>query len=350
MSATNGLLRSRSRLIGICMVLMLVVMAVSASAASAKPKKPAVGYVAIGDSLGFGYTQQKFEEYYPAENPANFEGGYVNVIAKKLAAKEKTAGFSVAIENFSCPGELTAGMLGHNPALGGAAGAENNPCTWHNVFGFPRHTEYGPVSQTEAMIGALTTPGAPPVHLITINMGANDELKIVSMCKEKSYDEANGFTGGPFECLVVEAGEKGHFYPGGLFAHIIHNIGTVIGVARHYGYTGVIGILGYYNPQAEILPGSDSLQKKLNEVFESVVAKGELGPGPEFNPQNKNEAARICSFTEECNEHDKKVNLEKEVGHPVTAEEAANYPVGDIHPTPLGYQHLGKVLGTALGL
>jgi hypothetical protein len=67
------------------------------------------------------------------------------------------------------------------------------------------------------------------------------------------------------------------------------------------------------------------------------------------NPQNRSEPARICKFTEECNPFDKKRNLEKAVGHPVTAEEAEKDPEGDIHATPLGYKTLGSVLLKALG-
>jgi hypothetical protein len=258
--------------------------------------------------------------------------------------------------NLSCPGETTEGTIGHNVALGGGAGEEFNPCAYHNVDGFSMHTNYGPVSQLEAAIGAVTGP--VPVKLVTINMGSNDELHMVAKCSSGVYDAEQGFNG-LLECIAVEAGPGSHTYPGvGLFGHIIHNVGDVIGVLRAYGYTGPVGILGFYNPQAKLLPGSDALQKAFNEAFQGAVTGGALGAGvvygnpfSKFNPKNvTTEGERICEYTEECNAFDKKVNLEEKLGHAVTAEEASHYPVGDIHATPLGYQRLGAVLAHALGI
>jgi lysophospholipase L1-like esterase len=364
MSATNGLafsLRSRSRLIGCCMALVLLASALIASSASAKPRTlNPTAYVALGDSLAFGYTEQKFDENYPTESPSAFEGGYTNILAAKLAKAEKGAGNALALDNLGCPGEVSDGLIGENPAIGGggtANGANDSaPCAYHNVDGFPMHVEYGSASQLEAAIGLVVTPHAPAVKDVTINIGSNDELAVVHACATPSYDEAHGFTGGLDECLVVEAGESGTYYEKGLFHHVIANIGDVIGVLRHEGYTGPVGVLGFYNPQAEILPGSDAIQKKLNETFEYEIGTEAFGPGvvyanpfPIINPQNKNEAAKICEYTEECNEFDKKANAEKAYGRSVTAEEASHYPEGDIHPTPAGYAVLAKVLYKALG-
>jgi lysophospholipase L1-like esterase len=344
MSATNGLafsLRSRSGLIGCCMALVLLASALFASSAGAKaPLKP-TAYVAIGDSLAFGYTEEKFDLNFPLEPVSAFEGGYVNVFAKKLAAAEKHAGNALSTIDLGCPGETSDGVIGHTEALGGGAGAEYDPCAYHFADGFPLHTEYaalGGSSQLEAAIGAVSTQ---EVKAVTINIGSNDELATVHKCEEASYDEAQGFAGGPLECITVEAGEGGHEYPGGLFKHIILNVGDVIGVLRHVGYAGPVVVLGFYNPQAEILPGSDALQSKLNEAFEGTIylAKA-FGPGvtyanpfSTFNPQNKNEPTKICQLTEECNPFDIAANKNGE---------------GDIHPTPLGYEKLGRLAYKAL--
>ena len=355
MSATNGLavsLRSRSGLIGCCMALVLLASALLASSASAKtPLKP-TAYVAIGDSLAFGYTQEKFDLNLPTESPGEFEGGYTHFVAKKLTGKEKHAGNSLNLVNLGCPGETSDGVIGH--ALGNA-GPEYNPCAYHNLAGFPLHVAYGGASQLEAAIAAVSNPSVP-VKLVTINIGSNDELETVSKCQNPAYDAEQGFTGGLFECITVEAGLSGHEYPGGLFKHIITNVGTVIGVLRAYGYAGPVVVAGFYNPQAELLPGSDALQIKLNEAFEGTILLAKaFGPGvtygnpfPAFNPQNKNEPTRICAYTEECNAFDKKVNLEALLKEPVTAEQAAGYPVGDIHPTPLGYEKFGAIVFKAI--
>ena len=92
MPAMNGSVsfRSRGRLIGCCMALVLLASALLASSASAK--KPVLNptqYLALGDSLAFGYTQEKFNNNYPTEEPSTFEGGYGQHSGEKLAAAEK---------------------------------------------------------------------------------------------------------------------------------------------------------------------------------------------------------------------------------------------------------------------
>jgi lysophospholipase L1-like esterase len=382
MPAMNGLDVSfrKGRLIGCCMAVALVIAGLLASSASAaKTPLTPTNYVALGDSISFGYSQQKFEENYPAESPTAFEGGFVNLLAKKLASLEKKAGNQLSTINLSCPGEVSDGLIGTNPELGGGGTSKNgessdaSPCLYHNAQGFPRHFEYGSVSQLEAAIGIVTgslgggSLGA--TKYITTQIGSNDELAVVAACESAKYNEERGFTAGLDECLTVEAGEEGTrpgatkekpYFEKGLFHHIIANTGDEIGVLRHFGYTGEVGILGFYNPQAIVLPGSDAIQKKLNETFEYEVATEAFGPGVVYadpmykiNPQKKTavEQKAICKYTEYCNEHDKKANLAKAEGKEygeVSEEEAAKYPIGDIHPTEKGHKLFAKLLYEAL--
>ncbi len=340
---------AKARLIGCCMAAVLMVSAVLASTASAK--KPETTYIGLGDSLAFGYTQQKFEENFPTENPEAFEGGYVTILGKKLAKLEKEAGNKMSTVNLGCPGELSDGLIGHNEAFGGGPGEEFNPCAYHNVTGFPLHFEHGSSSQLEAAFGVVSAnPSATKV--VTINIGANDELKIVSLCQNPAYLEEQEFSNF-LECVETEAGEAGRFYPGGAFHHIIANTGQAIGVLRAAGYTGPVAIVGFYNPQTFILPESDLLQEVLNFSFEEAITEGKLGPGvvyanpfPTINPQ-KNEPLEhetICKYTEMCNAHDIEVNNKKQ-------EEKGETPrnEGDIHLTPKGYKLVAKLIYKALG-
>ena len=384
MPAMNGSAVSfrMGRLIGCCMAAVLLVSALLASSASAKkaPLTP-TNYVALGDSISYGYSQQKFEENEKTgENPAAFEGGFVNLLTKKLAALEKKSGNGLTSINLSCPGEVSDGLIGTNAAIGGAGTSQNgeasdaSPCLWHNAEGLPRHFEYGPASQLEAAIGITTGSiggGAlGATKFVTTQIGSNDELAVVAACESTKYNEERDFVGGLAECLTVEAGEEGTtragaakeapYFVKGLFHHIIANTGDEIGVLRAEGYTGIVGVLGFYNPQAIVLPGSDQIQKKLNETFEAEITGGAFGPGvvyadpfSKINPQKKvaTEQTAICKYTEYCNEHDKKANLAKAEGksfEEVSAEEAAHYPVGDIHPTEKGHKLFTKLLFEAL--
>lgn len=354
MPAMNGSAVSfrKGRIIGLCMAAVLVVVALFASSASAmKAPLTPTNYTALGDSLAFGYTAEKFnntkEEGAP---PSAFEGGYANVLNAKLAKLEKKEGNQLSLINMGCPGEVSDGLIGENKSLGGGGQGngkpDSSPCAYHKA-GFPLHFNIGSGSQLESAIGVVTTPGTfGATKLVTVNIGSNDELAVVKACTTPAYLAEHGFGGGPFECLTVEAGESGTYYEKGLFHHIIANTGDVIGVLRAFGYAGPVAILGFYNPQSFILPGSDSLQKQLNETFEGVVAAKTFGPGvvyanpfPLFNPQKaKTEKARIAKYTEECNP-----NVQNFQGGADPGCE------GDIHPTPLGYKKLAAVLYTALG-
>jgi lysophospholipase L1-like esterase len=341
-------MRLKVRLIGCCMAAVLLVSALAASSASAK--LPETKYVALGDSLAFGYSQEKFELNFPTEPISAFTGGYAELLGKKLGKLEKEAGNNLETYNLSCPGELSDGLIGHNPALGGGSGAEFNPCAWHNEDGFARHFEYGPVSQLEAAFG-IVSASPTTTKDVSINIGSNDELKIVGLCETPAYDEEQGFASLE-QCLITEAGEEGHFYSGGLFKHIITNTGDVIGVLRSAKYEGPVAVLGFYNPQAFLLPGSNVLQRQLNEAFEGAIAAGDLGPGvvyanpfPKINPKNEaKEHETICEYTEECNAKDIAANNKKQ-------EEKGETPrnEGDIHPTPAGYKLLARLLYKALG-
>jgi lysophospholipase L1-like esterase len=387
MTAKNGWAGSFRRAFGICLALALIGSAIMASTASAKkPVLPANNYIALGDSISYGYSQQKFEESIAKGepgNPALFETGFVNLLSKKLAKIERQSGHSLVTANLSCPGEISDGLIGENAELGGHGegnGAnDSQPCGWHNADGLPRHFEYGPVSQLEAAVGIATGAigggSLGTTNWVTLQIGSNDELAVVHACLTPSYDAEKGFAGGAEECLLHEAGPEGFYYKGGLFGHIITNLGDTVGVLRHFGYTGRVAILGFYNPQAIILAGSDVLQKKLNEtITEYITPKAEggkeaFGPGvviadpfSTINPQKGNtvEGKAICKYTEECNPHDKYVDFvkyleahgmshaEAEAYAEAHKKEAEEFPEGDIHPTHKGHQLFAKLLLAAL--
>src|SRR5262249_28187676 len=139
-------------------------------------------------------------------------------------------------------------------------------------------------------------------------------------CANPTYLAEHGFSSF-IECVEKEAATT-------LFPMIIRNIGLTIGVIRNTGYTGPIGLLGFYNPQSFLVSGSDGLQKQLNEAIEATVeAKlfgekvGFANPFKKTNPQGKKsqtvnqkklaELAAICLYTEECNPFDRKLEAEK---------------------------------------
>jgi lysophospholipase L1-like esterase len=381
MSAKNGSMRS-FRLLGCLMVVAMLASALFASVASAmKPAPTPTAYLALGDSLSFGYkaatfnanqaankahceagttaaekseTELAYAEKALCEPASSFEAGFVGYFGEKHAKAEKKAGHTLATVNLSCPGETSDGLLG--PALGGTS--EPSPCAYHNLLpseGFPLKIEFGhTASQLEAAIGLITTKSAGDVTAVSLQIGSNDELHVLGKCQSSAYRAAHSFTS-IIQCAEHEAGPEGYALEGGLIHHILVNIGTTIGVLRSgegANYQGKIVLLGFYNPFATILSGSDKLVKILNENLEALAGSETnvvvAQPFPLVNPEAplytesetakekeqkiKKESAAICKYTEMCGTG--KIPLA--VG-------------GDIHPTAKGYKAMGKLLVTAFG-
>jgi len=364
MSAMNGLAASSRRMTGCLVVLALLASALFASSANAMKTTKPTAYVALGDSISFGYKQKTFiknqennaaacakHEQAACEPPASFEPGFVGDFGKELAKAEKAAGNTLTTFNLGCPGETSGGLIGNGPLGSGiealrASKSEfslhlSAPCGYHNVDGFSLKTEQGPVSELEFAVGLLKAG----VHIsaVTIQIGSNDELASIAQCENPAYDAEQGFKNGFKECVEVEVSLAGHQYPGGLFTHILTNIGVSIGTLRNFGYTGPVAVLGFYNPNALELPGSDALQEALNGELEKTVAEGAYGPGVAvapimntFNPGHgvemnfAEEKRAICKFTEECNKFDK-----EKTGK------------GDIHPTKRGYKIMAEAIAKA---
>src|SRR5215217_7302455 len=136
----------------------------AASAADPPPKfnPPKRYYLALGDSLAFGYQFQTFNQHYPAEPPAAFATGYVDVLGGMLQQIKP----GIETVNLGCPVETTATFI-----AGGC---------FYTASGFALHTAYpGP-----QLAAALAFLGAHPgqVSPITLNLGTNDLNALIAFC------------------------------------------------------------------------------------------------------------------------------------------------------------------------
>ena len=393
--------RSHGRLIGCLMALALTLSALvfaSTAAAGGPPPTPTKAYLALGDSITFGYTHEKFNANYPNENPAFFEQGFDNFFYKDLK-KPTEIGNGIELVNDGCPGETSDGLVGHNGSFGGGPGAEYNPCAYTFTNHLPLHnggyynpTSHEPVSQLEEAYSLLTandpyTAKPDEVDAITLNIGSNDELAGVATCKasvaaeygSKGYSEGYPGSGkhfGPAAGQPEPAGSPEAALQNCLgfnsltktFPHIVANLENVINVIESAGYTTKpIVLLGFYNPDGLLLRGSDGLQVKLNEDVEKMITKlassgytnlhfanpfpkfnnkgsetvaewGKPIPPPGAEPIPANEKGTICKYTEMCNQSVQ----EGSTGVPET-----EYKNGDIHPTLAGYTLLGALVNDA---
>jgi lysophospholipase L1-like esterase len=171
---------------GAAVVLMLLVSACSSQTAAGgahpmiavTPSPPPVvqvsgepGYLALGDSIAFGYRPlPSFADY---RNPAAFTA-YPEDVARAL---------KLNVVNAACPGETTASMLN--------TGAPSNGCET-NARGGPGYRRIAPLhvsyrgSQLSYAVRYLQQH--PDTQLVTIGIGAND----LFLCQETTADHCAG--------------------------------------------------------------------------------------------------------------------------------------------------------------
>src|SRR6516225_5659513 len=156
MQATNGFsvpLLSRNRLIGCAMAVMLVLSALAFASSARAEEAPSQTYLALGDSLAFGFSQQLFNENIPFESPTAFEHGYTN---DYLGNKVKEG---LQLTNKGCPGETTDSLIGNGPLAAALKIPGESPCAYHKV-GLPLHSEYGGKSQLESAVETIAVDAA----------------------------------------------------------------------------------------------------------------------------------------------------------------------------------------------
>jgi lysophospholipase L1-like esterase len=276
----------------LALIVALVALVALTLAPTAGASKPHQTYLALGDSLAFGYSQAKFNELFPTEPASAYDTGYVDDFGHVLQLFQP----GVQTINDGCPGETTDSFI-------------KGPCEYG--LAFPLHHAYsgGPLSSqlSDALNVLSTHPNA--VTPITIDIGANDALGLIEgTCKLEA------------KCIEEHAPA--------LFAHVVGNLGLILADLRGSAPHAKIIVLGLYNPFGETIPGADALTAKLNALEASVAAS--VGarfadPLPVFNPPGKLEQVTLCTLTNICTS------------------------LKDIHPTDLGYAVLGGlVLGQYL--
>jgi lysophospholipase L1-like esterase len=210
MSATPTTVR---RLLALT-VAVAVVAAVGAGASSANPVNGSDAngtYLALGDSVAFGYVPP---EAVPAPNylDAHSFVGYPEFLAQQLDER---------VTNASCPGETSTSMLVAGAQSNGCENSPGSPGGYRTVF--PLHAQY----QGTQMDYALHYLAAHKhTHLVTIDIGANDAF----LCQETTPD-----------------GCSSQAELGGVANEIATNIGAIFHELRSAGYTGPIVSLAYYS-------------------------------------------------------------------------------------------------------
>ncbi|MDE3070602.1 MAG: SGNH/GDSL hydrolase family protein, partial [Acidobacteriota bacterium] len=286
----------------------LAVAATLATAPTAGAASIGRTYLALGDSLAYGFHEAQFAEQFPHVQPETFDEGYVNDFAGLLGLLHP----GIGLINDGCPGETTESMINGSGITGFCAGGPHGspfPYVW-------LHHPYGATSQLGDALAILHED--PNVSPITLDIGANDALQfLASQC---GFPAADHCTEAQF---IAE------------FGHIAGNTAYILGQLRAAAPHAQIVLLGLYNPYPGVpSEGADKLTAGLNKALAAAAASvpgtSFANPEPLFNPSiifggsETLDYRTICAFTAMC---------PGGTFNPTS-------PHADIHPTTLGYRVL----------
>ena len=115
----------------------------TSTSSAARFNPPGRYYLALGDSLAFGYQQARFDSNFPLEPAGAYNTGYVDHFATMLTNLRPT----IQTINDSCPGETSNTFL-------------NGGCQYSS-FGFALHNSYSG-SQMDAALAFLQAHRGTP--------------------------------------------------------------------------------------------------------------------------------------------------------------------------------------------
>jgi len=305
-------IRARARLLVCAAVVVAFGALVLAPAAGAFG--PGKTYLALGDSLAYGYHQAQFQNELKEHgfvNPANFNDGYVDDFAAAL----KLLNPKLQVVNDGCPGETTETFIkgsgvGPEFCAGGPTGTPFPKAFLHHAY---------PGTQLEDALAVAKEAGT---DTITLDIGANDILQFL------------GHTCGfpvTFSCTEAEVEAE--------IGHVVTNIAVILGQLRAAAPEAKIVFVSQYNPYPTVLAPEgrgDATVEALNAAIKSVATgfnvkfantarvinfSGTHG-GPEAG-----DIPTVCAFTAMC---------------PGGTFNPAS-PEADIHPTKAGYAAMAGV-------
>jgi lysophospholipase L1-like esterase len=181
----------------------------AASSPAASSTADGGAYLALGDSVPFGYRGGEQPTSYAA--PTGFVG-YPELVGEQLG---------LDVLNASCPGETTASFSDTT--------AQSNGCE-HDASGgpgfrtaFPLHVPYDSPDQSQLDLAVRTLKDTPDVQLVTLQLGANDGF----ICQATTPDRCGA------EIISVAT-------------TVQDNLTTILSTLRDQGYAGPIVVVSYY--------------------------------------------------------------------------------------------------------
>jgi lysophospholipase L1-like esterase len=261
------------------LLLMLAGTTIAASAQGASEPR----YLALGDSVSFGFITQAGFEYINADNFIGFptytgQGAKLNII------------------NAACPGETTGSFL--------SSTAPDNGCREFRTLGAQLHVSY---NSTQLAFALAFLKSHPSTRLITVGLGGDDVLLLRAAC-----------LGDPF---CIETGLST------VLAEVTANMETILTDLRATGFTGTIIVVNYYSVDYSD-PAETGLTIALNDALAAAAAQA---GGVVADVFTAFQTATAPAGGKTCN-----VGL-------LNASPASEFTC-DVHPSQSGQMLIGKVV------
>lgn len=190
------------------------------------------GYLALGDSVSFGYMESTVTPAPDYTNAANFVG-FPEVVASDLHLK---------LTNLACPGETSSSLI-NDKAQSNGCETSPNPSTPGYRAAFPLHVKY---SGSQLSYAVKFLKKNPNVRLVTLMIGANDYF----LCQETTADHCAS----PLEQIGVV----------GTVAKNVRKIVTTLRDRAHYN--GQLVIVDYYSISSALATATAGLNKETNQA------------------------------------------------------------------------------------
>ena len=250
------------------------------------------GYLALGDSVAFGYRPSAVTPPADYLDAANFTG-----YAEKYAAAR-----GLQLANASCPGETTASLIKAGAQSNGCENSVGSPFGYRTLF--PLHVAY-PGTQLDYAVRYLREHR--DTRLVTLTVGAND----LFVCQRTTADQC---TGTDFQATVDT---------------VSRNVATIFGALREAAqYRGELVLVSYYSldyrdqTQVRRVRALDTALSTVTRRYHGRIADGLT-------------AFRLASLPSG--------------GDPCAAGLLIALPTGgcDVHPTAAGHRVLAAALAWA---
>ena len=144
----------------------------SGSSAPATTDGDAGTYLALGDSVPFGFRANGAAEFSDADNFV----GYPEMVADELGLE---------VINASCPGETTASFLDVTAQSNGCENRLQSPAGYRSAY--PLHVRYDSVDESQLDFAVRTLSEDDSIELVTVQIGANDAF----VCQQTTADRCS---------------------------------------------------------------------------------------------------------------------------------------------------------------